>query len=58
MGIVESAKLADRHISSREELYEKQVEMLKTIYEHHAISEQEYRKSVDILTEKMLGLAS
>ena len=55
MGIIDEAKLADRHIGSRQELYEKQVAMLKTIFEHNAISEDEYRRSVDTLTKRMLG---
>ena len=49
MGIIEAAKLADRRIGSREELLERELEMLRIIYEHHAISEAEYLRSVSVL---------
>ena len=49
MGIVEAAKLADRRIGSRQELLERELEMLRIIYEHHAISETEYFRSVHVL---------
>ena len=49
MGIIEAAKLMDRSIGSREELLERELEMLRIIYEHHAISEAEYLRSVNVL---------
>ena len=49
MGIIEAAKLADRRIKNTQELLEKQLDMLKTIYEHKAISEAEYLRSVSAL---------
>ena len=49
VGIIEAAKLADRRINNNRELLEKQLDMLKTIYEHKAISEAEYRRSVSEL---------
>ena len=49
VGIIEAAKLADRHINNNRELLEKQLDMLKTIYEHKAISEAEYRRSINAL---------
>ena len=49
VGIIEAAKLADRHINNNRELLEKQLDRLKTIYEHKAISEAEYRRSVNAL---------
>ena len=56
MGIIEAAKLADRRIGSREELLERELEMLRIIYEHHAISEAEYLRSVSVLwREKNMG---
>ena len=58
MGIVQAAKLDDRRISSKKDLYEKQVEMLRIIYEHNAISEEEYKRSVSVLTQRMTGIAS
>jgi len=35
------------------ELYHQQILMLKTLFEHHAINQQEYEKSKHDLTEKM-----
>ena len=58
MGIIESAKMADRSIRSTQELLEKQLEMLKTIYEHHAISEAEYLRSVSVLNSRISETAS
>ena len=52
MGIIEAAKLADRRIGSREELLEREMETLRIIYEHHAISEAEYLRSVSVLQRK------
>ena len=52
MGIIEAAKLADRRIGSREELLERELETLRIIYEHHAISEAEYLRSVSVLQRK------
>ena len=49
VGIIEAAKLADRRIKNTQELLEKQLDMLKTIYEHKAISEAEYLRSVSAL---------
>ena len=49
MGIIEAAKPTDRRIRSREELPEREMEMLKIIYEHNAISEAEYLRGVNIL---------
>ena len=49
MGIIEAAKLTDRRIGSREELLERELETLRIIYEHHAISEAEYLRSVSVL---------
>mgnify|MGYP007101895597 CR=1 FL=1 len=49
MGIVEAAKSAKGHIITRQELLEKEPEMLRIIYEHHAISEAEYLRSVSVL---------
>ena len=49
MGIIEAAKMMDRRIAGREELLEKELEMLRIIYEHHAISEAEYLRSISVL---------
>ncbi len=53
MGIIESAKLVDRRIRNTQELLEKQLEMLKIIYEHNAISEAEYLRSVNVLNARI-----
>ena len=53
MGIIEAAKLSDRSIRSTEELLRRELEMLKTIYEHRAISEAEYRRSAEILRRRL-----
>ncbi len=53
MGIVQTAIQADRSIRSNEELLERELEMLKIIYERHAISEAEYRRSAEILRQNM-----
>lgn len=51
MGIIEAAKLADRSIGSTRELLEREMEMLKIIFEHHAISEKEYLHSLSVLKD-------
>lgn len=53
MDIIAEAKAMPRSISSMNELLQKQLEMLKTIYEHNAISEAEYRRSSGVLISKM-----
>ena len=55
MGIIEAAKLADRRIGSRKELLERELEMLRIIYEHHAISKTEYFRSVSVLRRNKDG---
>ena len=55
MGIIEAAMLADRRIGSRKELLERELEMLRIIYEHHAISETEYFRSVSVLRRNKDG---
>ena len=53
MNIIAEAKAAPRKINSRNDLLQKQLEMLKTIYEHHAISEAEYQRSSSALISQM-----
>ena len=53
MDIIAEAKATSRTINSRNDLLQKQLEMLKTIYEHHAISEAEYKRSSGALISKM-----
>ena len=58
MGIVQSAKLAERRINNNLELLQKEIETLTIIYEHNAISEAEYQKSVSILQQNLVQLVS
>ena len=53
MDIIAEAKATSRTINSRNDLLQKQLEMLKTIYEHHAISEAEYKRSSCTLISTM-----
>ena len=53
MDIIAEAKAMPRKINSRNDLLQKQLEMLKTIYEHNAISEAEYLRSSGALISKM-----
>ena len=53
MDIIAEAKATSGTINSRNDLLQKQLEMLKTIYEHHAISEAEYKRSSGTLIAKM-----
>lgn len=58
MGIVEAAKLADRHINDNRELLQKQMDTLRIVYEHNAISEAEYRRSLSVLQKRLSAIAS
>ena len=58
MGIVQSAVLAERRINNNLELLKKEIETLTIIYEHNAISEAEYQKSVSILQQNLVHLDS
>ena len=58
MGIVQSAVLAERRINNNLELLKKEIETLTIIYEHNAISEAEYHKSVRILQQNLHQTAS
>ncbi len=53
MNIIAEAKAAPRTINSQRELLQKQLEMLKTMCDHHAISEAEYKRSSVALISKM-----
>ncbi len=53
MDIIAEAKAMPKTVNSRNDLLQKQLEMLKTIYEHHAISEEEYLRSSRTLISKM-----
>ena len=53
MNIIAEAKAAPRKINSRNELLMHQLDMLKTMFEHNAISEEEFRRSSVVLVSKM-----
>ncbi len=49
MGIIQQAVLADRKLRSTRELIEREIDTLRIVYEHHAISEAEYNRSLAVL---------
>lgn len=53
MGIIQQAVLADRSIRNKKELLEREMETLRTVYEHRAISEAEYNRSLAVLKKQM-----
>ena len=56
MGIIQQAVLADRSIRNKKELLEREMETLRIVYEHRAISEAEYNRSVAVLKEQLVVL--
>ncbi len=52
MNIIALAKQSENRIRNREDLMESQMEMLKTLLQHNAISEAEYRKGIDALSAR------
>ena len=52
MGIIQQAMLADRRIRDNTELLEKQMDTLRIVYEHNAISEDEYNSSMAVLERR------
>ncbi len=53
MGIIQQAVLTDRKLRSTRELIEREIETLRTVYEHHAISEAEYNRSLAVLMRQL-----
>ena len=53
MNIIAEAKDAPTRIKSVEDLLETQLQTLKTIFEHKAISENEFRKSTVTIVSRM-----
>ena len=53
MGIIQQAVLSDRRIKSRKELIESEIATLRTVYEHRAISEAEYNRSLAFLNRQL-----
>lgn len=56
MGIIEQAKLADRRIADSQQLIEQEIETVRIIYEHHAISRAEYFRSTEILKNRLASM--
>ena len=54
MGIIQQAMLADRKIRDNRELLEKQMDTLRIVYEHNAISEDEYNSSMAVLEKQLM----
>ncbi len=54
MGIIQQAMLADRKIRDNTELLEKQMDTLRIVYEHNAISEDEYNSSMAVLEKQLM----
>ena len=57
VNIIAEAKAAPRKINSTDDLLQKQLDMLKTMYEHRAISEAEFMRSSVVLKEKLNTLS-
>ena len=54
MGIIQQAMLADRRIRDNTELLEKQMDTLRIVYGHNAISEDEYNSSMAVLERQLM----
>ena len=53
MGIIQQAVLSDRRVRSTRELIEREIDTLRIVYEHHAISEAEYNRSMSVLKRQL-----
>ena len=53
VNIIAEAKAAPRKINSTDDLLQKQLDMLRTMYEHRAISETEFTRSSGVLKAKL-----
>ena len=53
MNIIAEAKAAPKKINSTRDLLQAQLQMLKTMFDHNAISEAEFRRSSVILVTRM-----
>ena len=53
MGIIQQAVLSDRKLRSTRELIERESDTLTSVYEHHAISEAEYNRSLAVLKRQL-----
>ena len=58
MGIIQQAMLADRKIRDNTELLKKQMDTLRIVYEHNAISEDEYNSSMAVLERQLMDQLS
>ena len=55
MNIIAEAKARKNVIQNNRDLFAVQKEMLKTMFLHHAISEAEYHRSLELLADKTWG---
>ena len=53
MGIIQQAVLSDRKVRSTRELIEREIDTLRIVYEHNAISEAEYNRSLTVLKRQL-----
>ena len=53
MGIIQQAVLTDRKVRSTRELIEREIDTLRIVYDHHAISEAEYNRSLSVLKRQL-----
>ena len=53
MGIIQQAVLSDRRVRSTRELIEREIDTLRIVYEHNAISEAEYNRSLAVLKRQL-----
>ena len=51
MNIIAEAKARKNVIQNKHDLFAVQKEMLKTMFQHHAISEAEYHRSLELLAK-------
>ena len=56
MGIIQQAILADRTIRNTKELIEQEIETIRVVFEHNAISEDEYNRSLAVLKRRLATL--
>ena len=53
MGIIQQAVLTDRKLRSTRELIEREIDTIRIVYEHNAISEAEYNRSLSVLKRQL-----
>ena len=56
MGIIQQAILSDNRIRSTRDLIEQEMNTIRVVYEHNAISEAEYNRSLAVLKNQLSSL--